>query len=204
MRSGPDPIEPAGGSRSGIIQDVVMRGWRKPDTTDKPAGNAGLPYHARHHFLSGRSAGDEGVIRFAGSQHPSEELARPLMARRSQDLRRWTMLRDDAAVHEDHLGRPLPSRSRSRASPPASSCLLRRGRAATSQDLADEFRVQRRCGFVEQHDAWLHGQRAGDRHSLLFATRQPPRIAFAALPPARRAATARKARSSGFSGAGLL
>ena len=49
--------------------------------------------------------------------------------------------------------------------------------AHNRQDLTDEFWMQRRCGFIEQHDPRSHGERAGDRDSLLFATRRLPRIA---------------------------
>ena len=40
------------------------------------------------------------------------------------------------------------------------------------QHLAGELRIQGRCHLVEQHHLGLHGQRAGNRHPLLLATRQ--------------------------------
>src|SRR5690349_2230518 len=40
------------------------------------------------------------------------------------------------------------------------------------QDLVDHFGVQRRGGFVEQHDLGLHGQGAGNGDALLLATGQ--------------------------------
>ena len=36
------------------------------------------------------------------------------------------------------------------------------------EHISDHFRVERRCGLVEQHDFWAHGQGARDGHTLLL------------------------------------
>ena len=44
------------------------------------------------------------------------------------------------------------------------------------KNLSYYFRIQRRCGFIEQHYARLHGQRARDGDALLLAAGQLRRI----------------------------
>ena len=44
------------------------------------------------------------------------------------------------------------------------------------QDLLDHFGIERRCRFVEQHDARIHAQGACNRHALLLATGQLARV----------------------------
>lgn len=39
------------------------------------------------------------------------------------------------------------------------------------ENLADEFGIKRGRGLVEEHDLRIHRQRAGNRHTLLLATR---------------------------------
>ena len=38
------------------------------------------------------------------------------------------------------------------------------------EHISDHFRVERRCGLVEKHDFWAHGQGASDGHTLLLTT----------------------------------
>src|SRR5699024_9244807 len=40
------------------------------------------------------------------------------------------------------------------------------------QDLANQFRVQCRCRFVEQDDLWMHRQCTSDSHPLLLSSRE--------------------------------
>ncbi|MNE42051.1 hypothetical protein D3C80_1361570 [compost metagenome] len=46
------------------------------------------------------------------------------------------------------------------------------------QYFTDHFRVQRRGRFVKQHDDRVHGQGAGNRHTLLLTTGELARVLF--------------------------
>ena len=50
------------------------------------------------------------------------------------------------------------------------------------ENLADEFRVERRCDFIEKHVVRLHGQRAGNSEALLLATGHLVRIDIDLVP----------------------
>ena len=50
------------------------------------------------------------------------------------------------------------------------------------EHLADEFRVKRRGGFVEQHQLRMHGQRPGDRDPLLLPAGQLRRVGVRPCP----------------------
>ena len=43
----------------------------------------------------------------------------------------------------------------------------------SAEHLPDELRVERARDLVEEHEARVHRERAGDRHALLLATGEP-------------------------------
>ena len=49
------------------------------------------------------------------------------------------------------------------------------------EHLLDHLGIEGRRRLVEEHHLWVHGQRPGDRHPLLLATRQLPRVGVSLL-----------------------
>src|SRR6266516_3670958 len=99
---------------------------------------------------------------------PLQELLRPGLARRAEHLLGRSLLEDDAVVEEADACRDIAGEAH----------LVGRDHHCHSaggelpdhlQHLRDELRVERARDLVEQHQPWLHGQRADDRDPLLLA-----------------------------------
>ena len=98
-----------------------------------------------------------------------------LRARIAEELLRRRLLDDLALVHEDDAVGDRAGKAH----------LVRddqHGHARARQlhhhvqHLLDHLGIERRGRLVEQHDARVHAQRAGDRHALLLPARELPRI----------------------------
>ena len=103
-------------------------------------------------------------------QHVLQEVLEPGFGRVVDDLG-TTLFHHNAAVHEYDLVGDLAGEAD----------LVRdndHGHAITGkaehnvQHFAHQFGVECRCRLVEEHDLRLHGQRAGDGHTLLLTARQ--------------------------------
>src|ERR1700710_869079 len=108
-------------------------------------------------------------------EYPVQELLGTLVPRIHEDLLRCALLGNHALVHEHHTIRRLARETHF-------MCDDHHGHAVACKaahdlgDFADEFRVERGGGFIEEHDARLHGQRACNGYALLLAARQLARI----------------------------
>jgi hypothetical protein len=96
---------------------------------------------------------------------------------RGERLARLSFLDDPAFVHEndpvgDVGGKAHLVRHHDHRHP------FGRHLANGGKHLADKFGIERRSRLVEQHDARLDRERPGNRHALLLAAGQLPRILF--------------------------
>src|SRR5471032_226260 len=113
-------------------------------------------------------------------EYPVQELLRALVLRIHEDLFGRALLGNHALVHEHHAVRRLAREAhfmRDDYHGHAVACKA----AHDLGDLADEFRIERGGGFIEEHDARLHGQCACNGYALLLAARQLARIVIGAV-----------------------
>src|SRR5438093_55939 len=122
--------------------------------------------------LRGASVSDLSVspaLEAAGVHDPLQELLRPLLGRRTEDLLGRSLLEDHALVEEAHAARDVAREPhlvrRDEHRHPALGQL-----ADDAEDLGDELRVERARHLVEEHEPRPHRQCAHDRDPLLLAS----------------------------------
>ena len=107
-----------------------------------------------------------------GGDDALQELLRPLLARRAEELLRRALLEDPAGVEEAHAVGDVAGEAH----------LVRRDqhRHASRRELADhvenlrdELRVERARDLVQEEKLRLHREGARDRDALLLAAREP-------------------------------
>jgi len=81
-----------------------------------------------------------------------------------------TDFNDGSFIHENHPVGHLPGESHLMGDHYHGHAFLCQG-LHNIQHFSDHFRVQGRGRLIEQHDFGIHGQRPGDGHPLLLATR---------------------------------
>ncbi len=128
----------------------------------------------------------------------AQEAARPLVFRPVEDVCGRAALDQSSAIHEDHAVGDLAGKAhfmRDDHHGDAGAGEL----AHDIEDLADHFRVEGRCRFVEEQDSRLHGERAGDRDALLLTARKLTRKFFRLFGDADAGEQSRALRSASAS-----
>src|SRR6266850_3890822 len=105
----------------------------------------------------------------------AQEQPRPLLPRRLEETGRGRVLNDAPFVHEYHPVRGFSGEA-DLVRDHQHRHALSREVAHDVEDLADHLGVQRAGRLVEQHDARVHRERAGDRDTLLLAAGESGRM----------------------------
>src|SRR2546425_10944826 len=114
----------------------------------------------------------------AGVDDPLQELLRPLLSRRGEDLLRRALLEDPALVQEaDPVGDVAREAHLMRGDQHRHSSL--RQLPDHLQHLGNELRVEGARDLVEEQQIGLHRERAHDGDALLLAAREPVGILVA-------------------------
>src|SRR5262245_39010504 len=168
VRHGAASVAEAGRMRPARVSDSSETGW----TTTNSSSGSSETSTLRDSSITALTV---RRLQSSGLDDALEELLRPRLARRAEDLIGRPLLEDDAGVEKADAVRHVPCEPH----------LVRRdehGHALAGQlpddrqHLGDELRVERTRHLVEQHEPGLHCERTNDRHPLLLAAGQPVRV----------------------------
>ena len=98
-----------------------------------------------------------------------QEVLRAVMLRMVEHLARRALFHDDATFHEDDPVGNFAGKAHLVGDNDHGHASFSQA-AHDIEDAAHELGVERRSGFVEQHDMWVHGKSARNRDALLLTT----------------------------------
>src|SRR5262245_45666018 len=165
VRHGAASVAEAGRMRPARVSDSSETGWTTANSSSGSSETSTLRDSSITRLTVRR-------LEASGLDDPLEELLRPRLARRAEDLLGRPFLEDDAGVEEADAVRDVPREAhlvcRDEHRHALGGELPDHG-----QHLGDELRVERARDLVEQHEPGLHRECADDRNALLLAAREP-------------------------------
>src|SRR6476659_10712397 len=162
VRQGAASVADAGRMSPARVSVSSATGWM---TTNSSSGSSETST-----LLDSSIMGLRVRLETTGFDDSLEELLRPRLARRAEDLGGRALLEDDALVEEADAARDVAGKAHLVGGDEHRHPLLRELPDAR-EHLGDELGIELARHLVEEEQAWLHRQRADDRDPLLLAAR---------------------------------
>src|SRR5215471_16818037 len=136
------------------------------------SGGRHLVFHVKHSHqghLPGASKGSK-ILKYR-----PQEIARTLIFRIIKNQFWWPLLHNNSFIHEDHMIGHLTGKTHLVCHHHHRHTFL--GKLAHDlEHLADQLRIERRSGFVKEHEFGVHGERTSNSNALLLAAGELVRI----------------------------